>query len=592
MVILKHTLRIPAVFVLVLSLFFGASCTPTPQKDYRASPESAGTRIEKPQITANHAIIAVANPHAAQAGYRILKAGGNAIDAAIATQLVLNLVEPQSSGIGGGGFLLLFDPVQNALTSFDGRETAPAKADSTLFIKKDGTKMGFFEAAVGGRSVGVPGLLHMLKQAHRKYGRMDWELLFNDAINLAENGFNVSERLHKLVSADRFLKTDPTARTYFYNKDGMAHPVGYLLKNPEFANTLRQIQNGGIESFYIGQLGDRIVDKVQTHPDNPGLLGSDDLLLYRSVERAPVCLDYRQYKVCGMAPPSSGGLTVLQTLGLIEQYDRNNDPKPTIDRNHLYLEASKLAFADRNHYIADPDFVEVPTQQLLSKSYLIGRQTQIQHDRVVTTPAEPGGPFMFTRKWANDDSEHGLSTTHMSIVDADGMVVSMTTSIENAFGSRQMVGGFLLNNQLTDFSFMPSKNGLPVANRVEAGKRPRSSMAPTIVLDRTTQKPVLAIGSPGGSRIIGYVTRNLISILDDGLNLDKALARGHLTNRNGASELEQGTGAEQQKAKLERLGHSVKIKEMTSGLHAVRILPDGTLQGAADPRREGVAIGY
>lgn len=432
----------------------------------------------------------------------------------------------------------------------------------------------------------------MLKQAHRKYGRMDWELLFNDAINLAENGFNVSERLHKLVSADRFLKTDPTARTYFYNKDGMAHPVGYLLKNPEFANTLRQIQNGGIESFYIGQLGDRIVDKVQTHPDNPGLLGSDDLLLYRSVERDPVCLDYRQYKVCGMAPPSSGGLTVLQTLGLIEQYDRNNDPKPTIDRNHLYLEASKLAFADRNHYIADPDFVEVPTQQLLSKSYLIGRQTQIQHDRVVTTPAEPGGPFMFSRKWANDDSEHGLSTTHMSIVDADGMVVSMTTSIENAFGSRQMVGGFLLNNQLTDFSFMPSKNGLPVANRVEAGKRPRSSMAPTIVLDRTTQKPVLAIGSPGGSRIIGYVTRNLMSILDDGLNLDKALARGHLTNRNGASELEQGTGAEQQKAKLERLGHSVKIKEMTSGLHAVRILPDGTLQGAADPRREGVAIGY
>jgi gamma-glutamyltranspeptidase/glutathione hydrolase len=590
--ILRHSLYIPRLLAMVSCLFLTFACSPTQQKDHRAAPEAATLRLEKPQIVANHAVISVANPYAAQTGYRILKAGGNAVDAAIAAQLVLNLVEPQSSGIGGGGFLLLFDPSQNRLTSFDGRETAPGQVDSNLFIKPDATKMGFFEAAVGGRSVGVPGLLHMLKQAHRAYGRMDWELLFNDAIDLAEQGFPVSERLHKLIRTDRFLKTDPTAQAYFYNEGGTPHPVGHILKNPEFAQTLRQIQKGGIESFYIGQLGDRIVEKVRNHPDNPGKLSADDLLLYRSIERDPVCLDYRQYRVCGMAPPSSGGLTVLQTLGLIEQYDLNNDPKPTIDRTHLYLEASKLAFADRNHYIADPGFVNVPSKQLLSKSYLIGRQTQIQHDRILTTPAEPGGPFMFTRKWGPHDSDHGLSTTHMSIVDSNGMVLSMTTSIENAFGSRQMVGGFLLNNQLTDFSFIPRKNGLNVANRVEPAKRPRSSMAPTIVLDRATQKPVLAIGSPGGSRIIGYVTRSLISILDEGLNLDTALARGHITNRNGASELEKGTSAENEKNKLERLGHQVNIKEMTSGLHGVRILPDGTLQAAADPRREGVAIGY
>jgi len=439
---LGHGLGIPRALILALSLFLITACTSSEQKDHRASPETGGFRIEKALKQADHALIAVANPHAAQAGYRILKAGGNAVDAAIAAQLVLNLVEPQSSGIGGGGFMLLFDPQKEVVTSFDGRETAPRKATPQLFLKADGNKMGFFDAVVGGRSVGVPGLLHMLKQAHRKHGRMDWRLLFHDAIELAETGFAVSPRLHKLVSGDRYLKEDPVARDYFYDENANAHPIGHVLKNPDFAHTLRQIQNGGIESFYIGQISDQIVDKVRSHPTNPGLLGLDDMLLYRSVERTPVCIDYRHYKVCGMGPPSSGGLTVLQTLGLMEQYDRNNDPKPVINRTHLYLEAAKLAFADRNQFIADPDFVDVPTQALLSTSYLIGRQTQILHDRTIPTPAEPGGPFIFSRKWAGDDGEPGLSTTHMSIVDADGMVVSMTTSIENAFGSRQMVGGF------------------------------------------------------------------------------------------------------------------------------------------------------
>ncbi|WP_135081150.1 gamma-glutamyltransferase [Terasakiella sp. SH-1] len=585
-------LRLPRpTYSLILSivcLFLLSACGSAPQTDPSASPESASGRMVKPLVKSQKAMIAVANPLAAQAGYKILRAGGTAIDAAITAQMVLNLTEPQSSGIGGGGFLLVYDPQTKNIITFDGRESAPKKVTPNLFIRPDGKKMGFFEAAVGGRAVGIPGLLHMLDQAHREYGRLDWSLLFDDAIQLADQGFPISPRLHHLLSQDRFLKQDPTAKAYFYDKKGHPHPVGHSLKNPDFLNTLRQIQMGGAASFYLGQIADQIVDKVQNHPTNPGLLSHDDMMEYRAIKRDPVCLNHALYKVCGMAPPSSGGISVLQILGLMAQYDQNNDPKPTIERDHLFLEASKLAFADRNHFIADPDFITVPTEKLLAPNYLIGRQTLILDNQALKTPVEPGGPRLYS---ANGD-EHGLSTTHLSVVDQDGMVVSMTTSIENAFGSRQMVGGFLLNNQLTDFSFLAQKNGLKVANRVEPGKRPRSSMAPTIVLDQKQNSPVLAIGSPGGSRIIGYVAQSLISILDHKMPLDQALSQGHISNRNGSTELEKDTEATELADKLRALGHEIKFKDMTSGLHAIQILPNGSLIGAADPRREGVVMGY
>lgn len=577
----------------ITSLLMLTACATAPQIDPRATPEMATERQTKPLTRTKNAMISAANPLAVRAGLRILKEGGSAVDAAITAQMMLNLVEPQSSGIGGGGFMLIFDSKTGQLTTIDGRETAPMSVQEDLFLHQDGKRYGFFEAAVGGRAVGTPGLLALLHKAHQKHGQRPWGDLFTETIQTAEDGFKISPRLHQLVKNDKHLKNDPVARSYFYDTEGNAHPIGFRLQNTAFAQTLKDIQKNGPDTLYKGALGAAIVKKVRSHKTNPGFLDQNDLSSYQAKGRDPVCLLYRTtYKVCGMPPPSSGGITVLEILGLMEQYDQNNDPKPEIDRTHLQLEASKLAFADRNHFIGDDDFVPVPTQQLLSTSYLIGRQTLIQHDSALSTPVAPGGPALYSQNWAPHATDHGVSTTHLSVVDQNGMVVSMTTSIENAFGSRQMVGGFLLNNQLTDFSFYPAKNGVPIANRVEPGKRPRSSMAPIIVLDAKTNKPVLAIGSPGGSRIIGYVAQSLINILDHKMPLNEALSKGHITNRNGKSDLEKGTEAALLQNKLEKLGHNVKLSDMTSGLHAVQILDDGTLLGAADPRREGVALGY
>jgi gamma-glutamyltranspeptidase/glutathione hydrolase len=579
-------------FLLICSgLFFVSACTINPQIDHRASPEAAVSRLEKPAVSAKKHIISVANPLAAQAGQRILRAGGSAVDAAIAAQLVLNLVEPQSSGIGGGGFLVLYDPEKNQILTFDGRETAPFATESDLFIQEGGATLKFFDAAIGGLSVGTPGLVRLLADAHAEYGRLDWSRLFDDAIQWAENGFVVSERLHSLIARDKFLKDDPTARAYFYLPDGRPLPVGHLLKNPAFADSLRQIQKGGANAFYHGPLAQQIVAKVQNHPTNPGQLDLPDFEQYRTIQRAPVCMDYKTYNVCGMAPPSSGGLSVLGILGIMDQYDQASSTVPALNRTHLYIEASKLAFADRNLYIADPDFTPVPTQALLAPAYLKSRANLIQPERALTTPVAAGTPTQTAALHAPHDTDHGISTTHLSLVDSTGMMVSMTTSIENAFGSRQMVGGFLLNNQLTDFSFAPEKDGKLVANRLEGGKRPRSSMAPTIVRDRETGKAILAIGSPGGSRIIGYVAQKILAITEDKLPLDQALAQGHITNRNGTTDLEKSTDAIQQQELLEQWGHKTAIRDMTSGLHVVHITPDGTLIGAADPRREGVVLG-
>jgi gamma-glutamyltranspeptidase/glutathione hydrolase len=535
-------------------------------------------------------MVAAANPHAARAGSRTLAAGGSAVDAAIAVQLVLNLVEPQSSGIGGGAFLLYWDADARRLFAYDGRETAPSAATPDLFLDAGGDPMAFWDAVVGGRSVGAPGLLGMLELAHRKHGKLAWTRLFEPAIELAETGFRVSRRLHELIAKDRFLGRHGPAREYFFHDDGTPLGEGELLRNPEFANTLRLIAKEGADAFYTGSLADRIVAVVRGFQANPGVLSRSDLESYRARERQPICRRYREWRVCGMPPPTSGGVTVLQILGLLERFDLRATAE--VERVHLFAEAGRLAYADRARYLADPDLVAVPVEGLLDPAYLKRRSRLIDptHAKGRAEPGDPGAKSGLD--WAPADALELPSTSHISIVDAAGNAVSMTTSIESAFGSRLMVGGFLLNNQLTDFSFLPEREGKPVANRVEPRKRPRSSMAPVAVFELAPagDRLRLVVGSPGGSRIIAYVAQTLSNVFDLGMDVRKAVAAPHAVNRNGATELEAGTEISELKEELERRGHEVVVRELNSGLHAIELTPRG-LEGAADPRREGVAVG-
>ncbi|MHA1154362.1 MAG: gamma-glutamyltransferase [Alphaproteobacteria bacterium] len=532
-----------------------------------------------------------ANPLAARAGLEILRAGGSALDAAIATQLVLNLVEPQSSGLGGGAFLLHFEGASGArggtVTSYDGRETAPAAATPKLFLKPDGTPMKFWAAVVGGRSVGAPGLARMLELAHRDHGRLPWAKLFAPAIELAERGFAVSPRLHGLIAKDKYLKTFPAARAYFYDSEGAPWPVGHLLRNPAFAQTLRRLADRGANALYQGPLAEDIVTAVKGAPGNPGLMELEDLAGYRAKRREAVCAPYRAWRVCGMGPPTSGGVALLQMLGMLERFDLGaldpNGPQAL----HLIAEAGRLAFADRGLFLADSDFVSVPLDELLAPNYLRGR-SQLISPNTSLGKARPGLPAQSGAMPAQEDPP---STSHLVVVDGAGNAVSMTTSIESAFGSRLMVGGFLLNNELTDFSFRPrTEDGRAVANRVQAGKRPRSSMSPMLVLDGEGDL-ALAVGSPGGSRIIGYVLRALTGVLDWNLDPQAAVALPHAVNRNGKTDLEEGTPVAAHRAALEALGHEVRVRNMTSGLHAIKVTPEGGLEGGADPRREGVVVG-
>ena len=531
-------------------------------------------------------MVAAANPLAARAGLEILRAGGSALDAAIAIQLVLNLVEPQSSGLGGGAFLLHFAAVSGQVTSYDGRETAPAAATPGLFLRPDGTPMKFWDAVVGGRSVGAPGLARMLALAHRDHGRLPWARLFAPAIALAERGFAVSPRLHGLIAKDKYLKTFPTAAAYFHDTEGAPWPVGHLLRNPAFAQTLRRLASSGANALYQGPLAEKIVAAVRGAPGNPGLLELEDVAGYRAKRRAPLCRPYRTWRVCGMGPPTSGGVALLQMLGTLERFDLGalapNGPQAL----HLIAEAGRLAFADRGLFLADGDFVKIPLAELLDRDYLRGRSQQIS-TATSLGKARPGLPAQSGAMPAQADPP---STSHLVVVDGAGNAVSMTSSIESGFGSRLMVGGFLLNNELTDFSFRPrTEAGRAVANRVQAGKRPRSSMSPMIVLDGEGRL-ALAVGSPGGSRIIGYVLRALTGMLDWGLDPQAAVALPHAVNRNGKTDLEADTPAAAQKAALEALGHQVNVRAMTSGLHAIKVTEQG-LEGGADPRREGVALG-
>lgn len=538
-------------------------------------------------------MIAAAHPAAAQAGALMLSKGGAAIDAAIAAQMVLNLVEPQSSGIGGGAFMLHWKEETRRLETYDGRETAPKEIDVNFQLDANGDTRDFYDRIQGGESVGVPGILAMLKLAHDRHGKLPWKELFAPAIELAESGFPVSPRLNKLITEATGLADNPVSRDYFFEPDGSPKQVGTLLRNPQFAVTLRLIADRGPVVFYEGEIARDIVNTVRNAAKNPGDMTRRDMAVYRAKIRSNLCNRYDDYLVCGMPPPSSGGLTVLQTLGLLDTLDDFDDFDPAgsaaIQR---VAEAGSLAFADRNRYIADPDFVDVPTRALLAPGYLDSRADEMRLDAGPKDSHAPGNPTMrHTSLMQSDGIDVSLpSTTHLSVIDADGNAISMTSSIENGFGSRLMVRGFLLNNQLTDFSAASTdSDGAAIANRVEGGKRPRSSMAPTLVFDEDRDL-LLAIGSPGGSRIIGYVTQALINILDWDMNPQEAVSFPHYLSRNYGVDLEQGTPLEALAPDLVKRGYEVKLRHMVSGLHAVMV-DDDVLEGGADPRREGAAVG-
>ena len=551
------------------------------------APESGTLRTEQSLVKTRKFMIAAANPHAVAAGNRILEKGGSAVDAMIAAQLVLTLVEPQSSGIGGGAFVVYYDNKQQQLTTFDGRETAPLAATETLFTDNKGQPLKFYDAVVGGRSVGTPGVLKLMSQMHQRYGKRPWKELFQPAIELSNQGFIVSERLATLVANDQQrLSRYPETQAYFF-PHGQPLKQGDLLKNKALANTLSLIAEKGVDAFYQGQIGRDIVAKVRSVEDNPGILSLKDLKQYQVKERPPVCMDYRSYDICGMGPPSSGALTIGQMLGMLSHYDLAKLGPEALESWRLIGGASRLAFADRGLYMADSDFVDMPLG-LLNKDYLAQRAALLKREDAldkVLAGTPPGSP---TITQAYDQSIELPSTTHISIVDDQGNALSMTSSIENGFGSRLMVRGFLLNNQLTDFSFVAEKAGKPVANRVEPGKRPRSSMSPTIVMNN--DKPYMVIGSPGGSRIIGYVANTLIAHLDWQMPINEAIELPHLINPFGTYQIEQGTSAVKLAEPLEALGYKVSVRGLNSGLHGIVMTKEG-LEGAADSRREGTVAG-
>lgn len=584
---------------------------------HNRAPESASGIRDVAMVQTSTTMVVAAHPLAAKAGHEILLAGGSALDAAVAVQAALTVVEPQSSGIGGGAFLLYFDASEGKMYAYDGRETAPAKATPQLFMKDDGTKMNFVEAVVGGRSVGAPGVLKMLAVAHERHGKRPWSELFGSSVKLAEEGFEVTPRLNLLLHVDPLFRTMPAARSHFYTDDGSAKSVGTRILNPELATVFREVAKD-VNNFYAGPIAEDMIEAVKrakrpsttlaginmgmlemgapndigwlASEDNPGVLTLEDLAAYEPKIREPVCIPFEKSKVCGFPPPTSGGITTLQIIGIVGRFDLSKIGPRSPEFAHIFAEASRIAFADRNKYIADPDFVNVPVEALLAPSYLDERAKLISEKKRAEKVA-PGK--VGATAWAPDESLELPCTSHFVIMDAQGDVVSMTTSVENVFGSRLMVRGFVLNNQLTDFSFVPKRDGKPIANAVAPNKRPRSSMSPLIVFGEDG-KPILAIGSPGGSRIIDYTAQATLGVLAFGLTPQEAVELPHIINRGGATELET-TGwkdGELQAAKqhLESLGHQVEVRDENSGLHAIQRTPTG-LRSGVDPRREGQAFG-
>ena len=563
--------------------------SPAPSPAMAPAPEGATGRTTRSMGYATQHMVAAANPLAAEAGRQILRAGGSAVDAAITVQLVLNLVEPQSSGIGGGAFMVHWDQARRKVTTLDGRETAPASATPDRFLGADGRPVPFMAAVVGGKSVGVPGTVKLLEDAHKRWGKLPWAQVLAPAIQLAEDGFAISPRLNGLLSREQALKADPVARAYFYGDDGQARAVGDVLKNPAFAATLRALAAGGAAAFYSGPVAADIVATVTGHPTNPGDMTAADLAAYKVIEREPLCGRYRVYTICGMGPPSSGAIAVQQILGMVERFDLARMGQGA-NAAHWISEAGRLAFADRNLYVGDPAFVDVPASGLVDTGYLGTRANLMSQERSMGTARAGEPPRRRAGLLGPSDDQIEYGTSHISIIDKDGHAVSMTTTIEDGFGARIMTkGGFLLNNELTDFNFAPVANGAPVANRVEAGKRPRSSMAPTLVFD-AFGRLYAVVGSPGGSQIIGYVVKTIIGLLDWRLDPQQAVDLPNFGSRNGPTELERGTEADGWAAALQARGHEVRNIDMTSGIQAIIVSPIGYL-GGADSRREGVAIG-
>jgi gamma-glutamyltranspeptidase / glutathione hydrolase len=586
-------------------------------------PEGASGYTPKPGWATKQFAVAAANPLATDAGYQVLKSGGSAVDAAIAVQMVLSLVEPQSSGIGGGAFLL--HASGSKVEAFDGRETAPAAANEKLFIGADGKPMAFNDAVVGGRSVGTPGTVRMLEMAHKQYGKLPWAQLFAPAILLAENGFKVSARLNTLLKDEKFLKNDAVAAAYFYKPDGSPVDVGQTLRNPALAEVLRQIAAKGSSALLTGPVARAIVSKVQGHAGNPGQLALSDLAGYQAKKREPICSDYiannQAYRLCGMPPPSSGAIAIGQILGILGNTNAatlpltsgiggvpgTTSPAPSADWLHLYLEAARLAFADRGQYLGDPDFVQPPGgswMSLLAPAYLSERAKLIEQQAGGQSmkTAKPGVPGPLKTVYAPMPDQPEYGTSHISIVDSFGNAIAMTTTIEDQFGSRLMTdggtgkaGGFLLNNELTDFSFAPvDAEGKPVANRVQPGKRPRSSMAPTLVFDKASGQLIMSGGSPGGAMIIHYTAKTLYGVLNWGLMPQQAIDLPNFGSTNGPSLLEEKRFLPATVEALRTRGAEVREMNMTSGLQAItrgQVHGEPLWLGGADPRREGLVMG-
>lgn len=590
-----HKVRLVALALLII-LPATAAAQPAPAPAFAVPTEAPLAARELAAVGARTQIVSTANPHASAAGLEILRAGGSAVDAAIAVQLVLSLVEPQSSGIGGGGFLLALDGKTGAITSYDGRESAPASAHERMFLGADGKPLGFLEALPGGRTVGVPGALRLMEAAHRKHGALPWKRLFEPAIRLAQDGFPASPRLISMTgTAARFVGKFPDTAALFLDETGKPIAEGTLIRSKPYARFLRTLARKGADAYYTGKSAQRIVKAVTAAPVAPVPFTQADLAGYRVIERPPVCGSYRSYRLCSMGPPSSGGLAVLMTLGMLERFDLKALGPQSPLSYHLIGQAMALAFADRELYVADPAFVAVPVEGLLDPGYLASRSALIVADNAMAPPRAGVPPMTGRAAAASHQGPDVPSTSHWVIADRSGNVVTNTGTVQGPFGSFILVDGYLLNNELTDFSFLPEKDGMKVANRAEPGKRPRSSMAPTIVTD-ADGRFVMALGSAGGSRIIAHVIKTLIASLDWGMDMQAAISWPNVANSGPGLEIEQGTSLEAMKPALEALGNTVLVRSAVSGVQAVRVLRTESgafagYEGGADPRREGIVLG-
>jgi gamma-glutamyltranspeptidase/glutathione hydrolase len=581
-----------ALLLTVVLTFFGCADANThaslDEADYPTPPEYIAFNPH-PEAKNKHQMVVTSHPLATKAALDILARGGNAVDAAIAAQAMLTVVEPYASGIGGGGFLMYYDPKTKKTVLYDGREVASQTSTPTKFLDKNGKPLPFYAAVTGAGSVGVPGLLAMLELTHKSHGKLQWHDLFIDAAHTAEGGFVVNERLATLIKNDPYLANNPGARQVYF-PGGSRVRTGETLRNPALAETLRRVAINGPREVYANFITDRIMAALKNNPSFPSQMTINDFMNYKAVRRAATCGSYRVWTICSASPPSSGGITMLQTLKLLEKYDLATLGKDNPQSYFLITEASKLAFADRDAYVADPQFVKLNLNKLLDKRYLEERGKLINQSKSIGT-ATPGKPdTSFEQYAAVTQPNQANSTTHISIVDSAGRAVALTSSLEDTWGSRIVVDGFALNSQLTDFSFTPQKNGKPVANRVEAGKRPRSSMAPTFIFNKNGQLQYV-LGTPGGSRIIPTTVQTVVALLDWKQSANQALNAGHIINRNGITELEAGGRVEPELASaLRARGQEVIFTPLPSGMNIIERTKDGWV-GATDPRREGLAAG-